>query len=115
MGSSAHRRSGLVHARLIASAAGGGPARSTTQMRRSTALSVGGAPSYIPGAMKFDDLAYWTEFARKAEAELKAATGRTALNAAAKKVMMAKRELKKLKQKAPTPRASGAKASADAS
>jgi len=68
-------------------------------VRQRGALPAGGANRYLQPVTKKSDLAYWTEFARKADAELKAATGRTALNAAAKKVMMAKRELKKLEQK----------------
>jgi hypothetical protein len=39
--------------------------------------------------------------AKEAERELDAAPGRTALNAAAKKLMLAKRELKRLEQKVP--------------
>jgi hypothetical protein len=41
-----------------------------------------------------DDLTYWTRALRQAEAELEAATTRAAINAAAKRVMLAKAELK---------------------
>jgi hypothetical protein len=40
------------------------------------------------------DREYWTKALNEAERELEAATTRTALNAAAKKVMRAKQELK---------------------
>jgi hypothetical protein len=43
-----------------------------------------------------NDQAYWTRKLQEAEAELDAATTRTALNAAAKLVMLAKAELKAL-------------------
>jgi hypothetical protein len=46
------------------------------------------------------DLDYWTAALRNAEQELEAATTRTALNAAAKRVMRVKAELKLLRQKA---------------
>ena len=52
------------------------------------------------------DREYWTQALRKAEQELEAATTRTAVNAAVKRVMLAKAELKRLELKAPT-RASG--------
>jgi hypothetical protein len=42
-----------------------------------------------------DDLTYWTRALRQAEAELEAATTRAAINAAAKRVMLAKAELKR--------------------
>ena len=54
----------------------------------------------------------WTQALRKAEADLEAATTRTAINAAVKRMMLAKAELKRLDQKAPTRRASGAAAPA---
>jgi hypothetical protein len=43
-----------------------------------------------------DDRAYWTKRLEEAERELEAAKGRTALNAASKKLQMARRELKQL-------------------
>jgi hypothetical protein len=46
-----------------------------------------------------DDRTYWTAQLREAEAELDAATRRADINAAAKKVMLAKAELKRLDQK----------------
>lgn len=52
------------------------------------------------------DLDYWTAALRKAEQELDAAATRTAINAAAKKLQLAKAELKRLQQ-APTHQASG--------
>ena len=55
------------------------------------------ASAYIPA---MDDLAYWTKKLQAAEQELDAATTRTAINGAAKRVMLAKRELKRLEQKA---------------
>jgi hypothetical protein len=51
------------------------------------------------------DRAYWTKALREAERELEAATTRTAVNAAAKKLQRAKAELKQLKE-TPTERAS---------
>jgi hypothetical protein len=66
------------------------------------------ARRYIRG---MTDREYWTKKLQEAERELDAATTRTAVNAAAKRVMLAKRELKRLEQK-PTRRASGAAASA---
>jgi hypothetical protein len=42
------------------------------------------------------DLKFWQEALREAERELDAATTRTALDAAAKKLMRAKAELKRL-------------------
>jgi hypothetical protein len=42
------------------------------------------------------DRDYWTKQLREAERELDAATTRTALNAAAKRFMLAKTELKRL-------------------
>ena len=53
-----------------------------------------------------NDREYWTQALRKAEQELEVATTRTAVNAAVKRVMLAKAELKRLELKAPT-RASG--------
>jgi hypothetical protein len=56
-----------------------------------------------------DDLAYWQKKLREAEAELEAARTRTAVNAAAKRVQLAKAELRRLEQKAkpPAPRPPG--------
>jgi hypothetical protein len=53
-----------------------------------------------------DDLAYWTKKLQEAERELEAATRRSDVNAAAKKLQRAKSELKALeadrpKRKAP--------------
>jgi hypothetical protein len=62
-----------------------------------------------------DDFTYWTNALRKAEQELDAATGRSDINAAAKRVMLAKAELRRLAQKAPTRRGSGAAAPAASS
>ena len=46
------------------------------------------------------DLKFWRKALREAERELDAATTRTAVNAATKKVMRAKAELKQLEAKA---------------
>jgi hypothetical protein len=62
------------------------------------------ARRYIPA---MDDRAYWTRKLQEAEAELDAATTRTAINAAAKRLQRVKAELKRLEQKAPTRRGSG--------
>ena len=43
---------------------------------------------------------YWTSILREAERELEAATTRTAMNAAGKKLMEAKAKLKRLQAKA---------------
>jgi hypothetical protein len=43
-----------------------------------------------------NDLAYWTKRLREAEQELDAATTRTAVNAAASRLMRVKAELKRL-------------------
>jgi hypothetical protein len=48
-----------------------------------------------------DDLAYWITKLRDAEAELESARTRTAINAAAKRVMRAKAELKRLEADRP--------------
>jgi hypothetical protein len=61
-----------------------------------------------------DDREYWTKQLREAEAELEVATRRSDVNAAAKRVMLAKAELKRLQQ-GPTRRASGVAASAASS
>jgi hypothetical protein len=54
------------------------------------------------------DLIYWTQRLQEAEAELEAATRRTDVNAAAKKLQLAKAELKRIEQKgALTRQASG--------
>ena len=45
-----------------------------------------------------DDRAYWTRKLREAEAELEAATRRIDINLACKRLMLAKRELKRLEQ-----------------
>jgi hypothetical protein len=52
-----------------------------------------------------NDLTYWTKRLQEAEAELDAATRRTDVNAAAKRVQMAKAELRRLEQKAKPPAA----------
>jgi hypothetical protein len=57
-----------------------------------------------------NDLAYWTQKLQEAERELEAATRRSDVNAAAKRVMLAKAELRRL-EKAPTRRGSGVAAS----
>jgi hypothetical protein len=49
---------------------------------------------------------YWTRKLQEAERKLDAATTRTAIHAAVRHLMLAKAELKRLEQKAPTPRAS---------
>ena len=41
---------------------------------------------------------YWLDVLREAETELEAATRRSDVNAAAKRLMLAKRELKRLEQ-----------------
>jgi hypothetical protein len=46
-----------------------------------------------------NDLAYWTKKLQEAKRELEAAKTRTAVNAAAKRVQMAKAELKRLEAK----------------
>jgi hypothetical protein len=48
------------------------------------------------------DLKFWQKVLREAEGELEAAAGRTTINAAAKKLMRAKAELKRLQAKAST-------------
>ena len=53
-----------------------------------------------PRAATREGRRYWTEFARKAETDLAAATGPTALSAAAKKLMRARPELKQLQVEA---------------
>jgi hypothetical protein len=45
------------------------------------------------------DLEFWTKKLREAEAELEAATTRSAVNAAAKRLMLAKEQLARLEQK----------------
>jgi hypothetical protein len=45
------------------------------------------------------DLKYWTTKLREAEAELEAATRRSDINAAAKRLQMAKAELRRLEAK----------------
>jgi polyhydroxyalkanoate synthesis regulator phasin len=64
-----------------------------------------------------DDRAYWQKELREAEQELDAATRRSDVDAAAKRLRRAKAELKTLeaKQKRSTRRGSGAKTSGDAS
>ena len=47
---------------------------------------------------------YWSRKLQEAERELDAATTRTAINAAVKRMMLAKAELKPLERKAPTRR-----------
>ena len=54
------------------------------------------------------DLKFWKKALREAEQELEAATTCTAIDAAAKRVMLAKRELKRLEQRAPIRQGSGA-------
>jgi hypothetical protein len=61
------------------------------------------------------DLEYWTRKLQEAEVELEAARTRTAVNAAAKKLQLAKAEVKRLEQKAPIRQASGAASSAASS
>ena len=69
------------------------------------------AGAYIPA---MDDLAYWTKKLQEAERELEAARTRTAVNAAAKKLHLAKSELRRL-EKALTRQASGVAAPAASS
>jgi hypothetical protein len=47
-----------------------------------------------------NDLTYWTAKLKEAERELEAAARRSEVNAAAKKLQLAKAELKRLEQKA---------------
>ena len=65
------------------------------------------------------DLEYWKKALREAERELEAATTRSAVNVAAKKVMRAKQELKRPEEppagRATRRRTSRGSASADAS
>ena len=61
------------------------------------------------------DREYWTRKLQEAEGELEAATTRTGVNSATKRLMLAKAELKRLELKAPTRRASGAAARAASS
>jgi hypothetical protein len=61
------------------------------------------------------DLKFWTKKLREAERELEAASRRTAINAAAGRLMRIKAELKALELKAPTRRPSGAAAQAASS
>ena len=56
--------------------------------------------------------AYWTRKLQEAESDLDAATRLSDVNAAARRAMLAKAELKRLEQKAPTRRESGAAAPA---
>jgi hypothetical protein len=59
------------------------------------------------------DLTYWTKRLQEAGGELEAATRPTDLNVAAQRLLLAKAELKRLEQRAPTSRpASGAATSA---
>jgi hypothetical protein len=51
-----------------------------------------------------DDLTYWTEQLRQAEAELEAARRRTEVDEAARKFQRAKAELKALKELAKAPK-----------
>jgi hypothetical protein len=60
----------------------------------------------VPTFAAMDDRAYWTMKLREAEAELKAARTRSAVNAAAKKLDLAKAELRRLERTA-TRQASG--------
>ena len=55
-----------------------------------------------PRAATREGRRYWTEFAHKAATDLAPATGRTALSAAAKKLMRAKTEVKRLQPENPT-------------
>jgi len=73
MGSTAHRRSGLVHARLIAPGAGGVPARSTTQLRRSTTLPACSGRAYLATMSVKDEIAHYTIRVAELERELDAA------------------------------------------
>lgn len=63
-----------------------------------TLLIPGSAPMWRSRAKKLKtDIRHWQSVLREAERELEAATGRTALSAAAKKLMRARAELKRLK------------------
>jgi hypothetical protein len=53
------------------------------------------------------DREYWTRQLEDAKRELEAATKRSEVNAAAKRVMLANAELKRLQRKTPTGPASG--------
>jgi hypothetical protein len=57
-------------------------------------------PSRISTSRPWNDRDYWQKQLREAEAELDAAKTRTALNAAAKRLQLARAELKRLEAKA---------------
>jgi hypothetical protein len=79
-------------------------ARHTGRVASAAPVSFPAPRSYIPA---MNDLAYWTKRLQEAERELDAATRRSDVNAAAKKLQMAKAELKRLERKAPTRPGSG--------
>jgi hypothetical protein len=62
-----------------------------------------------------NDLQYWTTQLQEAERDLKAATRRSEVNAAANRVMLAKAELKRLERKPATRRGLGLAAPAASS
>jgi hypothetical protein len=57
--------------------------------------------AYLPIAKHEDRLRYWRSILREAERELEAATGRTTLHSAARKLMRTKAELKQLQAENP--------------
>jgi hypothetical protein len=59
-------------------------------------LATPGVPSYLQIAAMKANIAYWRSCLRDAECELEAAATRTAINAAASRVMLAKMKLKQL-------------------
>lgn len=61
------------------------------------------------------DLTYWTQRLQEAEAELEAATKRTDVNEAARRLMRVKAELRALERQPATRRASGVGAPAASS
>jgi hypothetical protein len=101
-----HRRR-IIIIIIISSAARAAGARRTHLMRlRVVAIGARAASSRLayygctfPG---MDDRAYWQKKLREAEAELEAATRRSDVNAAAKRLQRAKTELKRL-ESAPWP------------
>jgi hypothetical protein len=68
------------------------------QLIARTGLARGWGGAYLRGRAKMmkANLRYWRSVLREAERELEAATGKTTMNAAAKKLMRAKAELKRL-------------------
>jgi hypothetical protein len=63
-------------------------------------LAAAGTAPYLWIVTMKANLAYWTSILREAERELEAATTRAAMNAAGKKLMEAKTQVKRLQAKA---------------